>query len=126
MLCKSTAELRMSPVKKYEKSLVKDAAVSGAVGGIIGGVSGVGAAFGLSALGFTTSGIAKLSIAAKIHSVIGLVKAGSPFAIAQSVGAKGLLLGPVAFKIALVGTTVGLSIYFGKKLIDNRKITPKL
>jgi hypothetical protein len=48
-------------------------------------------ACGAIAIGFGPAGIAGGSIAASIHSGIGAVAAGSPFAIAQSLGASGAL-----------------------------------
>lgn len=43
------------------------------IGGAVGGASSVGIGYGLSAIGFTTSGVAKASIAAGIQSTIGSV-----------------------------------------------------
>lgn len=43
------------------------------IGAVSGGLTSVGLGYGLSALGFTTSGIAKASVAAGLQSSIGIV-----------------------------------------------------
>ncbi len=58
-------------------------------------VAAAGAA--MSAVGFTSSGIAAGSLAAGIQSAIGNVAAGSLFAMSQSFGAVG---GPVGMMVA--------------------------
>lgn len=93
-----------------------------AVGGAVGGLTSVGVGYGLSAVGFTTSGVAKASIAAGIQSAIGSVEAGSAFAIAQSIGAKGLFFSPgVALALTAVGAGVSLAVYAGKKYFEKGK-----
>lgn len=58
--------------------------------------------------GFTPKGIAAKSLAAKIHSLIGIVPKGSIFSFLQSVGAKNsLLLSKVIVPAAVVGGSIG-------------------
>ena len=58
----------------------------------------------LGLIGFTSAGIAAGSIAAAIHSWIGVVSAGSLFAFLQSVGAAGVgIVGNVLVPVAVVG-----------------------
>ncbi|CAI6338399.1 unnamed protein product [Periconia digitata] len=60
----------------------------------------------LSAVGFTVGGVAAGSVAASIQSGIGLVTAGSTFAILQSAGAGGTGLA-VVYAITAVVTAAG-------------------
>ena len=86
------------------------------VGGLIGAVSS--AAFGgpaavsagipaLSAIGFTSSGVAAGSIAAGVQSSIGSVAAGSLFASLQSAGATAALGTAGVAGLATVGVVGG-------------------
>ena len=61
----------------------------------------------LPALGFTTAGIATGSIAAAVHSSIGVVQAGSLFAAFQSAGAVGGLSWGAVTTAAYAGAQVG-------------------
>ena len=59
------------------------------VAGVAAGAAVAAAPIVLPALGFTTAGIAAGSVAASAHSAIGIVQAGSVFAVLQSAGAVG-------------------------------------
>jgi len=73
----------------------------------------------LTAVGFTASGVAAGSIAARIQAGIGNVVAGSLFAWGQSWGAVGgfAILGPAG----LIGAAVGTSVFGGIALWRNKK-----
>jgi hypothetical protein len=64
-------------------------------------------------VGFGTGGVVKGSIAAVIHSSIGVVQAGSTFATLQSMGALGVgvlgtALAPIAVGAGIVYATIPL------------------
>ena len=92
----------------------------------IGGAAGVGTALGtagtVSALGFTTSGIAAGSAAAGAQSVIGSVAAGSAFAGLQSIGATGLLMSaPVVGVAALAGLGAAGVVHLARKISSTKE-----
>ena len=66
-------------------------------------------AFGISAAGFTTSGVGAGTFAAGVQSGIGIVKAGTAFTYFQSLGALGQgILGASVLPVTLaVGATAG-------------------
>ena len=100
------------------KSLGKNLAIGTAVGGL----SSAGLGAGVSALGFTTSGIAKASIAAGIQSSLGTIEAGGLFATAQSLGATGFFLNPATLLVAGgIGAGLGIGYFATKKVINHLK-----
>jgi hypothetical protein len=107
---------------------MKSVAKHTAIGGAIGGVAAVGTGVGLSAVGFSSTGVVAGSIAAGIQSSIGLVSAGSAFATVQSVGAVGMLFcPPVVIGAVGVGAATGIAIAIRKNYINSKNdIKPKL
>lgn len=104
---------------------------NGSVGGFLlgGTVTGVATSVGtgaaLSAVGFTTGGVAAGSIAATMQASIGAVSAGSAFATAQSLGATGAFFGPVgliAFGAVGLGVGAGVVIFKKIKASSNKKL----
>lgn len=91
---------------------LKEAAKKGGIGAtIVGGATACTSA-ALSAIGFTSGGVAAGSAAAGIQAGIGNVVVGSAFAGLQSLGATGVLLTvglPVAIGVGFVG---GIGYYF--------------
>lgn len=81
-----------------------DAAKYAAAGAGVGAATAGAASLGLSAVGFTSAGVAAGSFAAGMQTAT--VAAGSAFAVAQSVGATGVLLTvglPVAIAVGAIG-----------------------
>ena len=92
---------------KIQMEVIEGAEIGGAVAGA--------ASAALSAVGFTSTGVAAGSMAAAAQSAIGVVEAGSLFAMLQSLGATGAVLaigGPIAM---LTGGLIGLGIFLSKK-----------
>ena len=84
-------------------------------GGAVGSFAGPGVFIAtpkliLSILGFGAAGVAKGSIAASIHSVIGSVSAGSLFATAQSTGAVWAISWTTIGGMTLLGTAAGVTV----------------
>ena len=73
----------------------------------------------MTSLGFTSSGIAAGSIAAGIQSQLGSVAAGSAFSVAQSLGAKGVLVTMTSASVVII--IVGGGGYLGYKIYKKRK-----
>lgn len=102
--------------------MYENAAKATAIGGVLGGITSVGLGYGLAAIGFTSQGVAKASLAAGLQSAIGSVEAGSAFAVAQSVAAKGVFFSPgAALTLAAVGAGIGLICYAGKKYMEKEE-----
>ena len=66
----------------------------------------------LRGLGFGAAGVVAGSIAARIQAIIGNVAAGSAFAIAQGIGARGIRNLPCMI-ILLIAVVVGIMYLFG-------------
>ncbi|XP_075630040.1 interferon alpha-inducible protein 27-like protein 2B [Balearica regulorum gibbericeps] len=98
----------------------KGAAIGAAVGV---GVALVGIPAGICALGFTATGIAAGSVAAKMMSVAAIannggVAAGSAVAVLQSIGAAGFSLGAkigLSSALGSLGATTGASLFKGEE-----------
>merc|ERR1719334_1814937 len=86
----------------------------------IGVGSAATAAVALPVIGFTTGGVAAGSIAASIHSWIGVVGGGSAFASLQSLGALGGLSTSASAAIGAAGATISGVIMesSAKKAVD--------
>jgi len=96
--------------------------------GVAGAVAGAALAaeiapIALAAFGWTAGGVQAGSLAAAAHAAIGSVAAGSPFALAQSIGAGGAVPGVGLIVCAAV---VGLAAYFLAKHIKENSETYKL
>lgn len=86
--------------------------------------------FALKFIGFGYRGVAAGSTAAAIHAIIGAVRAGSLFAVSQSIGATGILFSPAYIA---TGGAAGLANGIIQKEKEKkdwricfRKILPKL
>ena len=92
------------------------------VGALTGAGSAIGAAGTVSAVGFTSTGVAAGSIAAGIQSSIGPVAAGSLFSTLQSIGATSALCsGPVVGGAALLGVGIACAYNYFKKNEPEKK-----
>ncbi|XP_074971041.1 interferon alpha-inducible protein 27, mitochondrial-like [Phalacrocorax aristotelis] len=99
---------------------IKGATIGAAVGV---GVALIGIPMSISVLGFTASGIAAGSVAAKMMSVAAIannggVAAGSTVAVLQSIGAAGFSFGT---KIGLTSVLGPLGAAAGAKLANGKK-----
>ncbi len=90
-------------------------------------VAGTAGSFGiqgaLTALGFTSNGVAASSLAASIHSSIGVVQANGLFALAQNMGAVGAFVGPAGILAGIgVALGAGTGYWIYQKIKGNKKI----
>ena len=74
-----------------------------------GATAAVGSTAALSAVGFTSSGVAAGSVAAAAHSAIAVAEAGSVFAYLQSAGA----MATGVFGAAFWPVTIGVGVVAG-------------
>ncbi len=90
---------------------------------IAGPLGSFGIQGALTALGFTSNGVAASSLAAAFHSSIGIVKAKSLFALAQSMGATGAFVGPAGILAGIsVALGAGTGYWIYQKIQGNKKI----
>lgn len=86
-----------------------EAIIYGAAGAVGGAITTGAAALGLSAAGFTSAGVAAGSVAAGLQAGVGNVVGGSLFAVLQSIGATGAIVGALP-AAAGVGAVAGLLV----------------
>uniref|UniRef100_A0A8B9M698 Uncharacterized protein n=1 Tax=Accipiter nisus TaxID=211598 RepID=A0A8B9M698_9AVES len=111
-------------------TLTRPSFLGGRIGGPPAGVALVGIPAGIWALGFTGTGVAAGSVAAKMMSAAavannGGVAAGSVVSVLQSVGAAGFSLGSkigLTTTLGPLGAAAGAKLFKGKTTPgDNRK-----
>ena len=93
-------------IKTAKDSVGIGAAKGVGIGAAIGGSGTVVSSAIVSGIGFTSTGVAKASIAASIQSGIGNVAAGSTFAMFQSIGATGAIISSAPI-VVVCGAIIG-------------------